>query len=66
MNTEVKVTSNLNGLARRLVGEGILDEVVAEEACSKSNTKNKTLLKWLIGSEMANPADLAAAASTAS
>ena len=26
MNTELKVTSNLNGLARRLVVESIMDE----------------------------------------
>ena len=30
MNTEFKVTSNLHGLARRLIAEGILDATAAE------------------------------------
>ena len=62
MNTELKVTSKLNGLARRLVGENIMDEVKAEEACLKSNKKNMTLLAWLIKSKAADSALLAAAA----
>ena len=48
MNTELKVTSNLNGLARRLVAENILDEATAANACAQSSKKNKTLLGWLI------------------
>ena len=44
MNTEFKVTSNLNGLARRLVAENIVDAATAETAYSQSNKKNKTLL----------------------
>jgi len=62
MNTELKVTSNLNGLARRLVVENIMDEVSAETACAQSNKKNKTLLSWLIKNKSAEPAALAAAA----
>jgi type IV pilus assembly protein PilB len=62
MNTELKVTSNLNGLARRLVEENILDAVTAENACAQSNKKNKTLLSWLIKSNAADSASLAAAA----
>jgi len=62
MNTELKVTSNLNGLARRLVAENILDAQTAETACAQSNKKNKTLLSWLIKSKAANTDLLAAAA----
>ena len=62
MNTELKVTSNLNGLARRLVEENILDAVTAENACAQSNKKNKTLLNWLIKNGAADSASLAAAA----
>ena len=62
MNTELKVTSNLNGLARRLVVENIMDEVTAENACAQSSKKNKTLLGWLIKSKAASPAALASAA----
>jgi type IV pilus assembly protein PilB len=62
MNTEFKVTSNLHGLARRLVAENILDAAAAENACVQSSKKNKTLLAWLIKSRAANSADLAAAA----
>jgi type IV pilus assembly protein PilB len=60
MNTELKVTSNLNGLARRLVMEDVLDEATAENACAQSNKKNKTLLGWLIKNE-ATKADMFAA-----
>jgi len=62
MNTELKVTSNLNGLARRLVGSNLLDEASAENACAQANKKNKTLLAWLIKNKAADTASLAAAA----
>jgi type IV pilus assembly protein PilB len=62
MNTEFKVSSNLNGLARRLVTEDILDEAAAEHACAQSNKKNKTLLAWLIKNKSAKAEDLAAIA----
>jgi type IV pilus assembly protein PilB len=62
MNTELKITSNLNGLARRLVVESIVDEATADKACVQSNKKNKTLLGWLIKNKVANPAALATAA----
>jgi type IV pilus assembly protein PilB len=62
MNTEFKVTSNLHGLAHRLVAENILDAAVAENACTQSNKKNKTLLAWLIKNKVAKASDLAAAA----
>ena len=62
MNTEFKVTSNLNGLARRLVMEDVLDEATAENACVQSNKKNKTLMGWLIKNESAKADVLAAIA----
>jgi len=46
MNTELKVTSNLNGLARRLVGSNILDEASAENACVQSRPIRKTRHCW--------------------
>jgi type IV pilus assembly protein PilB len=62
MNTEFKVTSNLHGLARRLVMEDVLDEAMAENASARSNKKNKTLLSWLIKNKTADPVVLAAVA----
>jgi type IV pilus assembly protein PilB len=62
MNTEFKVTSNLHGLARRLVNENIIDSATAEKACAQSSKKNKTLLAWLIKSKAANADALAMAA----
>jgi len=62
MNTEFKVTSNLQGLARRLVAEDILDAAQAESAYVESNKKNKTLLAWLIKNNSADPDLLALAA----
>ena len=62
MNTELKVTSNLNGLARRLVAENILDEATAANACAQSSKKNKTLLGWLIKNDSLDSGALAAAA----
>ena len=62
MNTELLVSSNLNGLARRLVEDNILDEVSAVHACTQCSKKNKTLLAWLIKNKSADPTALAAAA----
>lgn len=62
MNTELKVTSKLNGLARRLVADNILDLAHAEEACAQAAKKNKSLLGWLISSGAASPEELANAA----
>lgn len=63
MNTELKPNDNLQGLARRLVAENILDQAAAENACVQSNKKNKTLLGWLITNQAADPAQLVSAAS---
>ena len=62
MNTELKITSKLNGLAHRLVVENIMDEIAAESACTQSSKKNKTLLGWLIKNKAASPGALASAA----
>ena len=62
MNTEFKVTSNLHGLARRLIAEGILDATAAEAAYAESTRKNKTLLAWLIKTRAADSDLIAAAA----
>ena len=62
MNTELKVTSNLHGLARRLVAEDILDAAAAENALADSSKKNKTLLAWLLRNKSVNAGNLAAAA----
>jgi type IV pilus assembly protein PilB len=62
MNTELKVTSNLNGLARRLVAENVMEAAAAESACAQSSKKNQTLLGWLIKNKSANAAELATAA----
>jgi len=64
MSTELKVTSRLNGLARRLVDENILNSAQAEDACAQAAKKNKSLLSWLIHSNTAEPGRLAAAAAS--
>ncbi|NCF63975.1 MAG: type IV-A pilus assembly ATPase PilB [Gammaproteobacteria bacterium] len=53
----------MQGLARRLVSDDILDEASAENACVQSSKKNTTLLSWLIKSKAANARDIATAAS---
>jgi type IV pilus assembly protein PilB len=63
MNTELKVNSKLNGLARRLVDESILDEASVESACAEASKKNRSLLTYLITSTDAEPVRLASAAS---
>jgi type IV pilus assembly protein PilB len=62
LNTELKVKGNLNGLARRLVAENIMDEITAKNACAQSIKGNKTLLSWLIKNNSASPDALASAA----
>jgi type IV pilus assembly protein PilB len=62
MNTELKVTSNLQGLARRLVAEDIVDAATAEKAIADSAKKNTTLLAWLIKNQTADPNRVAMAA----
>ena len=63
MNTELKVASPLNGLARRLVGNGVLDESLAARACLNANKQGKSLLSYLLNEKLAEPLALAEAAS---
>ena len=63
MSSELKVSSNLHGLAHRLVAQGVLDEMSAEEARMEAARSNTTLLSCLIKSDKYDPAALAAAAS---
>ncbi|MDX1556325.1 MAG: type IV-A pilus assembly ATPase PilB, partial [Xanthomonadales bacterium] len=63
MNTELKVASPLNGLARRLVGNGVLDENQAQKACLEANKKSKSLLTYLLNEKLADPLALAETAS---
>ena len=64
MNTELKVASPLNGLARRLVGDGVLSEEQATKACQEANKNSKSLLSHLLQHQQAPPTALAQAAST--
>ncbi len=63
MNTELQVASPMNGLARRLVGNGVLDEKQAQKACLEANKNNNSLLTYLLKEELAEPLALAEAAS---
>ncbi len=63
MNSELKVSSMLNGLARRLVDENILDEASAQSACAQAIKKNRSLLSYLIAHTDAEPIRVASAAS---
>jgi type IV pilus assembly protein PilB len=63
MNSELKVSTTLNGLARRLVLENVLDEAAVEAACLQASKKNRSLLSYLISSTDAPPVKLASAAS---
>ncbi len=63
MNSELKVTSQLRGFARRLVAEGLLEEQAALEACDSASKKGVTVLAWLNQQTDLDPATLAAAAS---
>jgi type IV pilus assembly protein PilB len=63
MNSELKVSTTLNGLARRLVLENVLDEAAVEAACLQASKKNRSLLSYLLAHTDASPQKLAAAAS---
>ncbi len=56
MNTEAKTTVRLNGLARRLVDESVLDAATARELTQAANEQRSTLLSLLI-KEDSIPAD---------
>ena len=63
MNTELKVTNQLRGFARRLVAENLLEESAALEACDQASKKGQTVLAWLVREGAVDPTVLAAAAS---
>jgi len=63
MNTEPQAITSLNGLARRLVDDGSLDEAVARDACLEASQKRHTLLNHIQRNKLVEPAVLASAAS---
>ncbi len=63
MNTEVKVSNQLRGFARRLVAENLLDEQTALDACDQASKKGVTVLAWLAKHNQLDPQVLANAAS---
>ncbi len=63
MNSELKVSNQLRGFARRLVAEGLLEERAALEACDQASKKGVTVLAWLAKEHSLDPSTLAAAAS---
>jgi type IV pilus assembly protein PilB len=63
MNTESHSVKPLNGLARRLVSDGILDESLAHDASVEATNKRRTLISSLQYAELVEPPILAACAS---
>mgnify|MGYP000566126189 CR=1 FL=1 len=63
MNTELKVSSQLRGFARRLVAEGLMEEQNALQACDNASKSGVTVLAWLSKEGNLDPAMLAQAAS---
>ena len=63
MSTELKVSNQLRGFARRLVAEGLIEEQAALEACDAASKKGLTVLAWLTRDGKLDPAVLASAAS---
>jgi type IV pilus assembly protein PilB len=63
MNTELKVSTQLRGFARRLVQGGLLDEATAISACDEASSAGQSVLTWLTRQGSVDPSALAAAAS---
>lgn len=63
MNTELKVTNQLRGFARRLVAENLLDEQAALDACDQASKQGVTVLAHLTKQGIVDPTILASAAS---
>ena len=63
MNTELKATSQLHGIARRLVAEGVMDEKAALDASVNAGQKKLTVLAWMIKNKALDPEVLINAAS---
>jgi len=54
---------NLRGLPRRLVQDGIIDESALETAGAEARKEQVSLVSYLVQKDLANPRDIAAAAS---
>ncbi len=63
MNTELKATSKLQGFARRLVAEGLMEEQAAISASQEAAKTGSTILAWLIKNNGVDPEALTIAAS---
>ncbi len=63
MNTELKATRQVHGLARRLVAEGLMDEQAAIDAGVAASKSGKTILAWLTKNNSVDPEALTIAAS---
>ncbi|MEM9383646.1 MAG: type IV-A pilus assembly ATPase PilB [Pseudomonadota bacterium] len=57
-------TAGLGGLPRRLLQEGIVEEATLAEAVQTAKDKGKTLVGYLVEHQLADPRDLAIAASS--
>ena len=55
MNTELKSTSRLHGLARRLVAEGMMEEKIALDACVDAGKQELTVLAYMIKTNALDP-----------
>ncbi|MEY3219818.1 MAG: hypothetical protein RIT27_1175 [Pseudomonadota bacterium] len=49
----------LGGLARRLVGEGLLTEEAAQEAFQKARAKNKSFIRYITSEKLVSPHEVA-------
>ncbi len=63
MNTELKVSKQLHGFARRLVAEGLMEEQAAFEANVEASKQGMTMLAWMIRNRQVESQALATAAS---
>ena len=63
MSTELRVSNQLRGFARRLVAENLMEEQAALDACDQASRKGVTVLAWLAQEKALDQQDLAIAAS---
>ena len=54
---------NLRGLPRRLVQDGVIENAALETASAEARKQKVALVSYLVDNELANPGDIAAAAS---
>ena len=55
MNTELKPTSQLHGIARRLVADGLMEEQTARDANLNAGKSGLTVLAWMIKHKALDP-----------